>query len=465
MIEIITLLSSIILENPKLHISVVLIILYIFYYYKYGFYIFRQKHSFTQGKHRIGKTLPAHPNGWFIVARSGEIKVGETKYIDAHGESLVLFRANNGSSYVLSAYCPHLGANLGVEGRVVHDSCIQCPFHAWTFDGETGECVIGKDKKPKEGIQYEYEFDCETNKCEFKPKQTEKIKIKKFLSQEHSGYVYVWFSAKQGEDINQLNQENTQGKGKMKNKETFTPPYEPLNVSAIQKNLCYRGYSLNIVNCHISDIAENGGDLLHFIYIHNEIIPLLVKGHWEAKWIRGDDPQLLEKMAVVGKPSHQAHRTHLLDSFLNEHNKKYIGVISLKNEISVLNIVKNMHFFTLTGFQVGPGLVYLFLKSDFFETMFIQHIDTKEKYKQEVYHEIYTNWLVPYWFSALQLRLEARQVLLDGVIWDNKKFGYQAYFNKNQNESDTYLITWRQWFVQFYEGCKEEEEKKKALGW
>lgn len=41
---------------------------------------------------------------------------------------------------IVDAYCPHLGANLGVGGRV-HGNCIECPFHGWQFDGETGQCV------------------------------------------------------------------------------------------------------------------------------------------------------------------------------------------------------------------------------------------------------------------------------------------------------------------------------------
>ena len=40
----------------------------------------------------------------------------------------------------MDAYCPHLGANLGVGGHV-RGNCIECPFHGWQFDGETGKCM------------------------------------------------------------------------------------------------------------------------------------------------------------------------------------------------------------------------------------------------------------------------------------------------------------------------------------
>lgn len=56
------------------------------------------------------------------------------------GEQLAVFRGQDGKAYVLDAYCPHLGANLAVGGRVV-GSCIECPFHGWQFQGNDGKCV------------------------------------------------------------------------------------------------------------------------------------------------------------------------------------------------------------------------------------------------------------------------------------------------------------------------------------
>lgn len=53
---------------------------------------------------------------------------------------MVVFRGQDGKAYVMDAYCPHLGANLAVGGRVV-GNCIECPFHGWQFRGEDGRCV------------------------------------------------------------------------------------------------------------------------------------------------------------------------------------------------------------------------------------------------------------------------------------------------------------------------------------
>lgn len=56
------------------------------------------------------------------------------------GEQVAVFRGLEGKAYVVDAYCPHLGANLAVGGRVVGD-CIECPFHGWQFRGEDGKCI------------------------------------------------------------------------------------------------------------------------------------------------------------------------------------------------------------------------------------------------------------------------------------------------------------------------------------
>ncbi|ONH49684.1 (2Fe-2S)-binding protein [Frankia sp. CcI49] len=80
------------------------------------------------------------PNGWFIVARADEIQPGGTKPLFYFGKDLVLFRGADGTPYLVDAYCPHLGAHLGVGGKVV-DGSLQCPFHGWRFDGASGACV------------------------------------------------------------------------------------------------------------------------------------------------------------------------------------------------------------------------------------------------------------------------------------------------------------------------------------
>src|SRR5271167_3444480 len=79
--------------------------------------------------------FPASPNGWFGVAAAAELGPGEVKSAKYFDRDLVLFRGEDGRARVFDAHCPHLGAHLGVGGRVCGEGIV-CPFHGWRFDGE-----------------------------------------------------------------------------------------------------------------------------------------------------------------------------------------------------------------------------------------------------------------------------------------------------------------------------------------
>lgn len=59
-------------------------------------------------------TAPDFPMGWWSLARSHELQVGEVKAVSALDRDLVLYRTRSGAVRVHDAYCPHLGAHLGV---------------------------------------------------------------------------------------------------------------------------------------------------------------------------------------------------------------------------------------------------------------------------------------------------------------------------------------------------------------
>lgn len=358
-----------------------------------------------------------------------------------------MFRGEDGKVYATDAYCAHMGANLAVGGTVKFGNCIQCPFHGWTFDGATGNCVLGSDKRVRTATKYEYKDevgDVGYKGPAFHKPCEEEVKIKTFPVREMYGFIFIWYHAMEEYRHN--------------------PPYEPLDITEETKKLKHRGYSINKVKSHVQDIPENGGDLMHFYYVHVNLLPAtaIAQARWKSKWVRGDDPDLREKLKHE-VPYIQEFKTRLLDKFLTEKNKKFVGCLSLDNYISLPG-VDSFFFFNATAFQVGSGLVYLFLKSPFFETIFFQHLNSLERYDHIVYHEIYSNNYLPYWVTALMLRLEAGQVINDGLVWDNKKFGHHTYYNLNA-EPDKMLLEWRNWFSQFYEGCKEAEEKKEALNW
>jgi 3-ketosteroid 9alpha-monooxygenase subunit A len=80
-----------------------------------------------------------YPNSWYQVLRSDELPPGSVRPLRYFNRDLVAFRGEDGVANVLDAHCPHLGAHLGKDGKVIGNS-LRCPFHAWRFDGH-GRCI------------------------------------------------------------------------------------------------------------------------------------------------------------------------------------------------------------------------------------------------------------------------------------------------------------------------------------
>lgn len=90
-----------------------------------------------------GRVLPPQGEGgydacWYPVAGSDELTAGQVLGCDFLDGRIAVFRGASGRAVVTSAYCRHLGADLGV-GEVVGDR-LRCAFHHWCYD-EKGSCV------------------------------------------------------------------------------------------------------------------------------------------------------------------------------------------------------------------------------------------------------------------------------------------------------------------------------------
>lgn len=170
----------------------------------------------------ITNTTPDFPMGWNSVARSQELRTGEVKRVVAFDRELVLYRTRAGVPVLQDAFCPHLGAHLGVNGRVVGES-ISCPFHGWRF-GVDGACVE---------IPY----------SDVVPKAA---KIRTWHTDEKNGEIYVWFHP-----------ENTAPQWEL-------PDFPELGDPAWTEPR----YHEHLVPAHVQDICENSCDPVHFQYVH-----------------------------------------------------------------------------------------------------------------------------------------------------------------------------------------------------
>jgi nitrite reductase/ring-hydroxylating ferredoxin subunit len=165
--------------------------------------------------------FPSTPDGWYGVCLADELAPGDVRRLDCLGRELVLFRGEDGRARVFDAHCPHLGAHLGVGGRV-EDSGLRCPFHGWRFDGE-GQLaeVPGLSRCPS-------------------------VRTRSWPVLERNGFVHLWHHAR-GEAPSYGVKEFWSGDAE----------WTPWRTNA------YR------VRVHLQDMTENILDRAHFGHVHD----------------------------------------------------------------------------------------------------------------------------------------------------------------------------------------------------
>ena len=167
--------------------------------------------------------IEGFPRGWFVVGWSSELTDSNILNLHYFGQHMIAFRDADGVLAILDAYCPHLGAHLGVGGCKV-DGTVKCPFHAWRFD-RTGTCV---------DIPYK------------KKKIPARARVKPWPAVEKNGVLFMWHHP------------------------TGAPPdYEVPEIEAFGAG----GWSpwdenLITVKTHPREIIENVADSAHFPVVH-----------------------------------------------------------------------------------------------------------------------------------------------------------------------------------------------------
>jgi phenylpropionate dioxygenase-like ring-hydroxylating dioxygenase large terminal subunit len=114
------------------------------------------------------RRVGSHPDHWYPMAWSHEVKAGKTYAAKFAGEPIVIIRPKDGKPvFALEDRCAH--RQVPLSKGVVEGCAVRCGYHGWTYDA-SGKCVdvpyLGKDKLPN-GVR--------TYPC-----------------REHEGLIFVW---------------------------------------------------------------------------------------------------------------------------------------------------------------------------------------------------------------------------------------------------------------------------------
>ncbi|CAG9530031.1 unnamed protein product [Cercopithifilaria johnstoni] len=335
----------------------------------------------------LDRIPPVYPNGWFCIAESRQIKLKEVVPIIFLGQQLTLIRSETGKVYLIDSYCPHLGANFSVGGRVVNDNCIQCPFHGWIFNAETGICMR---------IPYETSSTI-----------PEQAKVSTWPVVEKNMHIYAWYHC-DGND----------------------PEWEIPDIDEIiNGEWQYKGRTEHEINCHIQEIPENGADIAHLNYLHlsginngNDITKIemenpepLVRHVWNGRWEQQPEPN------------------------------KHIGVMYLKQIMTIMKIPMPFTSSDLQARQIGPGIVYMMFDFGWLgRGIVLQHITPEEPLFQRARFVMYSN--LPKLYANFFLLCEAIHFERDIYVWNHKCYVKRPLLTKN----DGPISKHRRWYNQFY---------------
>jgi phenylpropionate dioxygenase-like ring-hydroxylating dioxygenase large terminal subunit len=95
------------------------------------------------------RRVKIHPDHWYPVAWSRELKTDKPHAVHFAGDPIVLVRPKEGAVFALENRCAH--RQVPLDAGVVKGCAIRCGYHGWTYDA-SGKCIdvpyLGKGKLP-----------------------------------------------------------------------------------------------------------------------------------------------------------------------------------------------------------------------------------------------------------------------------------------------------------------------------
>jgi len=164
-----------------------------------------------------------YARGWFMLGPSTDFPGGEVRRLRYFNRELAAFRGTSGKVAVLDAHCPHMGAHLGINGRVEGD-LLRCPYHGTAFNLE------GRSVEGPRG---------DNSACE-------SLTARPWTVREKNGLVLVWHDPEGNPPDFEIEMLEEYG----------TPGWSDWHFHKME------------LGVHPREIIENIADRAHFVYVH-----------------------------------------------------------------------------------------------------------------------------------------------------------------------------------------------------
>eukprot|EP00760_Papus_ankaliazontas_P033188 PhM_4_TR6223/c0_g1_i1/m.93378/K14938/NVD, DAF36; cholesterol 7-desaturase len=370
-------------------------------------------HSARFNKRRLAQYPAPYPNGWYRLCSVDDIKNGRVHSVTALGQDLIVFWSKKKKQpVIMDAFCPHLGAHLGVGGTVTDDGVV-CPFHGWCLDAE------GKVSH----IPY-----CEGAKPKGKVTRVHRHKV-------WMGLVMFWFHC------DNFSEEAREAIKAGEDGEIVPPEWElsdPVSDPAA-KNWTRFACIQAIHNHHILEIAHNAPDYYHFNYLHRTY-----DFHWSINWLTDRLLKLDHVTKFYGRDEIGKHHRF----FDNDTTTAVLGWrLGCITQLTVVDLE-------------GPSIIHFHIVTPVGAVHLVKTLLPIDHFKQHVEDAWFRDDRTPLWLCHAIAFIAKKALGQDLPIWNSKEFMNKPLLVKG----DGPFVQFKQWYsTTFYSENSMDYAKENAV--
>lgn len=417
--------------------AVVILIIYSVYRWIFGNYPKTPVQHWTNESHgfnrlRRAQYPPAYPNGWFKLCDLSDLDNDRIQCIDALGLHLVIYKSKTTKQpVIMDAYCPHLGAHLGIGGTVT-DKGIMCPFHQWEISSEG--CVAN--------IPY-----CDGS-------AVPKGKVSKIYPHRvWMDMVFFYFHADNFTEEAERHAKINDGA------QLFPPDWELRKIDAktsgtdVETWTRFKTVSIKH-NHHIMEISQNAPDYEHFMRVHDKFNFHPVLNLFTDRLFTIDHDTVMFNKEDEGSPA--LCKNHLY--FTNK------AVVNLHLPFGIKIPFSWVRQTTEVNFE-GPGIVHFHIVTPIGSIHLIKTLLPLDHFKTFMEDAWYCDHKLPRFLGHLIAWTAKGALEQDKPIWENKRY---SYVKPLLVKGDGPFQEFRKWWLGFYSDNSQQwsdEHQGDSLVW
>jgi len=403
---------------------------------------------------------PPFPNGWFKICDVSDLANDKIHCVSALGLNLIVYiskqqqqRGGDKKVVVSDAFCPHMGAHLGVGG-VITDKGIQCPFHQWTFDenGRVADIPYCTGALPKEDNVLQmypchvylamvwFWFHCDNF-------SEEGIAHRNFIQRQRQQQRVGKEQQQEQQQKSKNKQENEANAHASNEDDVFAeyadhlvPPQwrlrKPGNYPEVE-NWTRVVTKVEKFNMHVCEKIANSPDYVHFNTLHNKI-----RFHPWIDWLTDSFINLHYETRMFSREGDEKHHLY----FNNHATTSVFGV-----KLASLSQMTEVNF-------EGPGLIHFHVVTPLGAVHLFKTLLPLDHWLQHSEDVWFAEPRTPRFLAHLIAHVASGALEQDRPVWENKIWMKKPRLVSGDGPYTQFFLYWNQFYTPYSDQYADERK-------